>query len=49
MSFLKSVGYIKEDIDFDDFIDDYDTVNFIDAIYDSNNEKKLSLRWQRKK
>ena len=35
--------------DFDDFIDDYDTVNFIDAIYDSNNEKKLSLRWQRKK
>lgn len=49
MSFLKSVGYIKEDIDFDDFIDDYDTANFIDVIYDSNNEKKLSLGWQRKK
>lgn len=44
LEFLKQVGYIKKDIEFEDYLDDYDLSNFIDIIYTSTDDKKLVLK-----
>lgn len=44
LEFLKQVGYIKKDIEFEDYLDDDDLSNFIDIIYTSTDDKKLVLK-----
>lgn len=43
IDYLKQVSYIKKDIDYEDLIDDYDLSEFVDAIYNSVDEKRLVL------
>lgn len=44
LKFLKQVSYIKRDIDFEEYLDDYEMRNFIEIIYNCIEDKKLVLK-----
>lgn len=44
LKFLKQVGYIKRDIEFEEYLDDCDLTDFIEIIYTCTGDKKLVLK-----
>lgn len=42
--YLEKIYYIKEEIDLDDYLDDFELTNFLDCIYEKESGKKLVLK-----
>lgn len=44
MAYLKQIGYIKQDLDYEDFLEDDVLMGYVDVIYNNISEKRLVLK-----